>query len=193
MAVSPLMVCVLIPPVRLGVVGRPWKPPNMAACSGRPDTAALAGKDMGETQASLEERGRRDGPGVAERSVLIDDVNVAVAVAAGGPGEVGRVILQVLALAETQERGHAIVDLAVELGVEFVAVVADEQQRLVIVGASGAVGGRQPGQDRGGERIQLRHRDLRVGGINHAGQRVDHRHGEDPWRSVMLGMESKLR
>ena len=105
----------------------------------------LPASDMGEAQASLEERGWRDGPGVAHRSVLIDDVNVAVAVPAGWPGEVGCVILQVLALAETQERRHAIVDLAVELGVEFVAVVLDEQQRFVVVGASGAVGRRQSG------------------------------------------------
>jgi len=35
-AVSPLMVWVLIPPVRLGVVGRPWKPPNMEAMLGPP-------------------------------------------------------------------------------------------------------------------------------------------------------------
>ena len=41
------------------------------------------------------------------------------------------------------------------------------------------VGGR-PLKARGGERIQLRDGDLRVGGINHAGQRVDDRHGEDP-------------
>src|ERR1035437_3600644 len=35
-AVSPVMVCVLIPPVMLGVVGRPWKPPNMADMLGPP-------------------------------------------------------------------------------------------------------------------------------------------------------------
>src|SRR5271157_6521362 len=107
---------------------------------------------MGPTQAGLEEGGRRNGPGIASRSVLIDDVNVAVAVPAGGPGEVGCVILQVLALAETQERGHAIVDLAVQLGVEFVAIVFDERQRLVIVGASGAGRNREASQDRGGKR-----------------------------------------
>src|ERR1035438_6489027 len=122
---------------------------------------------------------RRDGPGVAERSVLIDHVNVAVAVAAARPDEVGCVILQILALAETQERRHAIVDLAVQLGVEFVAVVADQQQRLVIVGAPRTIGRRQPAQHRGGERIQLRDGNLRVGWINYSGQRVDHRHGED--------------
>jgi uncharacterized protein YgbK (DUF1537 family) len=101
---------------------------------------------MGETQASLEERGWRDGPGVAQRSVLIDDVNVAVAVPAGGAGEVGRIVLQVLALAEAEECRHAIVDLAVDFGVELVAVIADEQQRLVIVGRrpGASIGRRQP-------------------------------------------------
>src|ERR1019366_271785 len=36
MAVSPVMVCVLIPPVRVDEVGRPAKPPNMEAMLGPP-------------------------------------------------------------------------------------------------------------------------------------------------------------
>ena len=86
----------------------------------------LAAKDMGETHAEFDERGGRDRPGVAEGRVLIDDVDVPVAVAARRTGEGGCVILQVLALAVTQERRHAIVDLGVEFGVVFVAVVANQ-------------------------------------------------------------------
>ena len=53
------------------------------------------------------------------------------------------VILQVLALAEAEERRHPVIDLAVDFGVELVPVIADQQQRLVIVGASGAIWRRQ--------------------------------------------------
>ena len=53
---------------------------------------------------------------------------------------VGLVELVVLALAEAQEGGHPVVDLVVDLGVVLVAVVAREQQLLVVVGAPGAGG-----------------------------------------------------
>ena len=136
----------------------------------------LAAQDMGEAHTGFQDRGRGDGPGIPGRSVLIDDVNVAVAVAAGGPGEVGRVILQVFALAPAEESRHAIVDLAVEFGVVFVAVIVDQQQCFVVVGTPGAVGRRQLTKDRGSEGIQLGDRDLRVRRVNGAGQRVDHGH-----------------
>ena len=50
----------------------------------------LSGKHMREPQASFEDRGRRNGPGIAERSVLIDRMNIAVAIPAGRSGEGGR-------------------------------------------------------------------------------------------------------
>ena len=63
-----------------------------------------------------------------------------------GPVRSGAIILQVLALAEAQKRRHLVVDLIVELGVVLVAVIADQQQRFVVIRAARAapalIGGR---------------------------------------------------
>jgi len=65
----------------------------------------------------------RDGPGIACRSVLIDDVNVAVAIPAGGPGEVGCVICKSLRWLKRRKAVMRSLIWPSILAVELVAVV----------------------------------------------------------------------
>ncbi len=83
------------------------------------------------SRSALRAMSRRNRPGVAGRRLLLDGMDVAVAVSARRPGNVGLIILQILALAEAQERGHLVVDLVVEFRVVLVAVIANQQQRFV--------------------------------------------------------------
>src|SRR5262249_3575039 len=81
---------------------------------------------------------------------------------------------KIFALAEAREGGHAVVDLAVDLDVELVAVIFDSEKRLEIVGAAGTIRGRQIAEHLGGEGIQSRDGNLRTRGIDEAGERVHH-------------------
>ena len=74
---------------------------------------------MREAEPDLQDRGRGRGPGIARGSVLIDGVNIPIAVASRWPRERRLIILQILALAETQESRHPVIDLAVDLAQRY--------------------------------------------------------------------------
>src|SRR5262249_1772112 len=112
--------------------------------------------------------------------ILIDDVNLAVAVAARWAGNIRLVGGEILALAEARERRHPAVDLAIDLDVELVAVILDTQQRLEVVGAAGAVGVRQIIKNLSRERIERGDGYRRARGIHDTGERIDDRGSKYP-------------
>src|ERR1700730_11130392 len=103
---------------------------------------------MREAEPDLQDRGRGRGPGIARGSVLIDGVNIPIAVASRWPRERRLIILQILALAETQESRHPVIDLAVDLGVVLIAVVANQKIRLIVAGSPPSGVGREAVQER---------------------------------------------
>src|ERR1700680_3279178 len=90
---------------------------------------------MSEAQPHFEDRGRSRCPGIASGSILIDHMNIAIAVSTRRTGEGRLIILQVLPLTEAQEGRHPVIDLAVHLGVVLVAIVANQKIRLVVAGS----------------------------------------------------------
>ena len=146
----------------------------------------LAGGGVGETGAGFEDGSRVDGPGVTNGRRLVVDVGKR-AVAARRAGEAGVARLVPGVLAETEEAGHAVVDLAVHLDVELVAVGLGERELLEVVGAAGGDRLRQVVEDFLGERGDGCLRNRRVGGIDDAGLRVDDGDGQDASAVVERG------
>src|SRR5579875_2733605 len=91
---------------------------------------------MAEAEARIEQRIRSNGPGVTSGGLLLNRVDVAVAITAGRPRDIGLIILQVFALAPTNERGHLVVDGVVELGIVLIAVIPNEKKSFIIIRAA---------------------------------------------------------
>ena len=77
---------------------------------------------------------------LAGSQIRIQHADIPIAISARRSWKIRLVKLIVFALVEAREGGHLIVDLTVDLSVVLVAVVAIQQQCLVIVRACRAIG-----------------------------------------------------
>src|SRR5258708_1791800 len=139
---------------------------------------------MRESEARFNNRRWRGDPGISEGRTLIEDADEAITRAARRTRYIRLEELIVLALAEADECGHAIVDVAVDLGVVFIAVVARELEDLIIAGTPAAGQWRQVAQDlRGKGRLW----DLRARRVDNAGRGIHYGRRKDACAVVQRG------
>src|SRR5579875_3587799 len=134
---------------------------------------------MIEAKASIEQGRRCKRPGIAGSGLLLDGMNISVAISARGAWDVRFIVLQILTLAEAEERGHLVIDLIVQLGVVLIAVIADQQKSFVIVRPAGAVRSRQRVEHLRCKGIELGDGNQAAGRVNGVRQRVHYRDGQD--------------
>ena len=102
----------------------------------------------------LRKRPQQDRPSVSDGRLLLNGVDVAVGVSAGGSRIERSIELKVFPLAEADECRHGILDLVIQLGVVLIASVSHRHILFQIVAHKpGRRRRRQPGQPRGGERV----------------------------------------
>src|SRR6266852_1628856 len=109
---------------------------------------------MSEAQPNFEDRGRSRCPGITGGSILIDHMNIAIAISSRWTREGRLIILLIFPLAEAQESRHPVIDLAVHLGVVLVAIVANQKIGRVVAGPPGTIHWRKAAQHRCRERVE---------------------------------------
>ena len=88
---------------------------------------------MRESEARFKDGFGGDGPGVTSGCSLIQNTHIPVSISSGRSGDVRLVELVIFALIKSQEAGHPVVDLSINLGVVLIGIVTSQQQRFVVV------------------------------------------------------------